>query len=221
MVVNVFILLYYYIIMFNHIPVTIPELKTAHSDGKHFYVLNGRIYPSITTILHSFPNPGIEYWKANTPNWETIQNESLSVGTELHRIIESYLSNKITESDNGLFQSLQSELDKIDNIQALEKRLYEPDLFIAGTVDCIAQYNGKPYIIDFKNSRKPKKPYMIKKSGYYEQVTAYSKMWEYCTGQRIDNGMILIANWDETISKYEIHIPDYEENLMAILENYN
>ena len=207
--------------MFTHIDVATPKLNTAHSDGQHFYSLDGRIYPSITTILHSFPNPGIEYWKANTPNWQDIQNESLAVGTELHHIIESYLDNKITESNNGLFEAIQPELDKIDNIQALESRLYEPDLFIAGTVDCIAEYCGKNYIIDFKNSRKPKKPYMVKRSGYYEQLTAYSKMWEYCTGQVIDNGMVLIANWDGSVSKFEIHIPDYEENLLAILENYN
>ena len=207
--------------MFTHINVNTPNLKTAHSDGKHFYSINERIYPSITTILHSFPNPGIEYWKANTPNWESIQNESMYVGTELHLLIENYLGNKITSSHNELFQAIQPELDKIDNIQASEVRLYEPDLFIAGTVDCIAEYEGVPYIIDFKNSRKPKKPYMVKRSGYYEQLTAYSKMWKYCTGQTIDNGMILIANWDGSVSHFKIHIPDYEENLLMILENYN
>ncbi len=103
--------------MFNHIPVTTPIIESAHTENGHFYSINDRKYPSITTILHSFPNPGIEIWKRRTPNWKDIQNESLRVGTELHLLIENYLGNKITTSDNKLFQTIQPELNKIDNIQ--------------------------------------------------------------------------------------------------------
>ena len=212
--------------MFNHIPISTPLIETAHVKDGHFYSIDGEKYPSITTILHSFPNDGIEIWKRKTPNWKDIQEESFKVGTELHSMIEYYLKNDyIPLGDNahfvaGLFQNLRPELDKINNIQAQETRLYHKDLKIAGQVDCIAEYDGEKCIIDFKNSRKPKKEWMIKKSGYYEQLTAYSKMWEYCTNQKIDTGIILIANWDGTTSTHKIHIPDYEDNLMNILEQY-
>ena len=141
-------------------------------------------------------------------------------------MIEYYLKNDyIPLGDNfpfisDLFNNLRPELDKINNIQAQETRLYHKDLKVAGQVDCIAEYNGEKCIIDFKNSRKPKKEWMVKKSGYYEQLTAYSKMWEYCTGQKIDTGIILIANWDGTTSTHKIHIPDYEDKLLNILEAY-
>jgi genome maintenance exonuclease 1 len=212
---------------FNHIPIKTPIMETAHEDNKHYYTIDGLKLPSITTILHSFPNKNIDIWKIRTPNWEEIQKESFEVGNILHKTIEWYLKNESTNIEhnskidiNSLFENLKPELDKIDNIMAQETRLYHKDLKVAGTVDCIAEFEGERCIIDFKNSRKPKKEWMIKKSGYYEQLTAYSKMWEYCTNQKIDTGIILIANWDGTTSTHKIHIPDYEDNLMSILEMY-
>ena len=204
--------------MFNHIPVTTPIIESAHTENGHFYSINDRKYPSITTILHSFPNPGIEIWKRRTPNWKDIQNESLRVGTELHLLIENYLGNKITTSDNKLFQTIQPELNKIDNIQCQETYLYEPNLKVAGAVDCIAEYEGEKCIIDFKNSRKPKQEKWI--IDYKLQVTAYSKMFEYCTKQKIDLGLILISNWDNTTSVFKVNIPDYEDQLLDTLEQY-
>ena len=78
---------------FNHIPVKTPVIETAHTESGHYYSIDNNTYPSITTILHSFPNKGIEIWKSRTPNWRDIQNESLSVGTALHSFIENYLNN--------------------------------------------------------------------------------------------------------------------------------
>ena len=209
--------------MFNHIPISTPILETAHYDNKHFYSIDGEKFPSITTILHSFENKGIEVWKRKTPNWKDIQEESFKVGTELHSMIEAYLKNKeynknITDMGTTLFYNLIPELLKINNIQAQETRLYHKDLKVAGQVDCIAEYDGEKCVIDFKNSRKPKKEQWI--SDYKIQVTAYSKMWEYCTNQKIDLGVILIANWDGTTSTFKVDIPKYEDNLLDVLEAY-
>ena len=117
-----------------------------------------------------------------------------------------------------LFNNLRPELDKINNIQAQETRLYHKDLKVAGTCDCIAEYNGEKCIIDFKNSRKLKKEQWI--NDYKLQITAYSKMWGYCTGQKIDLGVILIANWDGTTSVFKVDIPKYEDKLLDVLEAY-
>lgn len=209
---------------FKHIKTKLPKVKQAHTDEGHFYKAFNKTYPSITTILHSFPNEGIEQWKKRTPNWEDIQNESFEVGTNFHKNIELFLKNRINlfveNKVYDLFTQLLPELMKIDNIRAQERRLYHGQLGIAGQVDCIAEFEGELSVIDFKNSRKPKKEWMVKKSGYYEQVTAYAKMWEYCTGQKIDTGVILISNWDGTTSTHKINIPDYEDNLKYILERY-
>lgn len=210
---------------FNHIPIKTPIMETAHEDNRHFYLTpEGEKLPSITTILHSFPNPGIDIWKSKTPNWKEIQEESFDVGTKLHSYIESYLKNEIPEEEIEydrsieLFQSLKPELDKINSIQCLETHLFEPNLKIAGCTDCIAEFEGEKCIIDFKQSRKPKKESYIK--DYKLQVTAYSKMFEYCTGQKIDLGVILIANWDGSTNVFKVNIPDYEEKLNDVLRRY-
>ena len=206
--------------MFTHIPIILPEIKTAHYDNKHFYEINGDKFPSITTILHSFENKGIEIWKARTPNWKDITDESMKIGTWLHKIIEKYLKNEKLMDDDSLylFDNLKPELDKINQIQAQETRLYHKDLKIAGQVDCIAEYDGEKCIIDFKNSRKPKREQWI--NDYKVQVTAYSKMFEYCTNQKIDLGIILIANWDGSTSVFKVDIPKYEDKLLDVLEAY-
>lgn len=197
-------------------------METAHENNKHFYEINGIKYPSITTILHSFENKNIDIWKARTPNWKEIQEESFRVGTELHRLIECYLKDSLLwnpETFEGkLFENLKPELDKIDNIQALETYLYEPNLKIAGCTDCIAEFEGEKCIIDFKQSRRKKQEKWI--NDYKLQVTGYSKMFEYCTKQKIDLGVILIANWDGSNNVFKVNIPDYEEDLMNILEKY-
>ena len=210
---------------FNHIPIQTPIMETAHKDNLHFYISpDGKKYPSITSILHSFPNPGIEIWKSKTPNWKEIQQESFDVGTELHNMIECYLKNDYVPLNNeksiNLFHNIYPELNKIDNIRCQERYLYEPNLRVAGTVDCIAEYDGVLSVIDFKNSRKPKKDWMIKKSGYLEQVTFYALAFKFCTGIEVKQGVILSANWDGSVGIKKFNIEDYIENLENIIEQY-
>ena len=211
--------------MFNHIPISTPIMETAYEDNLHFYKINGVKYPSITTILHSFPNEGINQWKLRTPNWKEIQDESFKVGTALHEKIESYLKNKDHDKDMELlpmklFYNLKPELDKIDNIRCQERYLYEPNLRVAGAVDCIAEYEDELCVIDFKNSRKEKKNWMVKKSGYYLQLNAYARMFKHCTNIEIENGIIMIADWQGGVNIHKIKIKDYDEDLDVLIEQY-
>ena len=64
-------------------------------------------------------------------------------------------------------------------------------LRVAGTTDCIADYNGQLSIIDFKTSRRPKKEEWI--DDYYMQTFAYKLMFEEMTGIEIKQIVILVA----------------------------
>jgi hypothetical protein len=67
--------------------------------------------------------------------------------------------------------------DDVNNIKCSEGSLFSHKLKIAGSVDLIADYKGKPSIIDFKTSGKPKRKEWI--SGYFLQTALYSYMyWE-------------------------------------------
>jgi ATP-dependent exoDNAse (exonuclease V) beta subunit len=120
-----------------------------------------------------------------------------SRGTKFHSIIENYLNNESLDLDDtnsnlkALFLLLQPELDKINNIVALETPLWSKILGLAGRTDCIAEYDGKLSIIDFKASTKEKRKQDIE--NYFTQATAYALMYQERTGIVIDNFAILIA----------------------------
>ena len=83
-------------------------------------------------------------------------------GTAVHHMCEDYLNNDFDEEKHKkkflaycLFKQLAKEtLDNVDNIHAQECGLYSDKYKVAGRVDCIAEYNGKLSIIDFKTSLK-------------------------------------------------------------------
>ena len=75
-------------------------------------------------------------------------------GKATHLLVEEYLKGQ-TPSERGvlplgLFKLLRPYIDQIDNIHLLETIMYSPKLTIVGQVDCIAEYNGKLSVIDFK-----------------------------------------------------------------------
>ena len=82
-------------------------------------------------------------------------------------------------------------LDRIDNISYIETMLYSTNIGLAGQVDCIAEFDGVPSIIDFKTSSKMKKEEWIE--DYFLQCTAYSLMYEELIGQPINDIVIIMA----------------------------
>jgi len=175
-----------------------PEIKII--DGKRFYVTpDGNSYPSITTVLSLQEKPGIDKWKEKVGEKEAkrISKESMRIGTAVHQMAEFYLSNYIIKLKNedkkivDTFNRLRFLLGNINNIVGVEIPLYSDLLRVAGTADCVAEYNGVPSIIDFKTSRKPKKEEWI--DDYYMQTFAYKLMFEEMTGIEIQQIVILVA----------------------------
>ena len=185
----------------------IPEIKVI--DGKRFYVTpDGNSYPSITTILSQQENLGIEAWKAKVGEKEAkrISKESMRIGTAVHQMAEFYLSNYIIKLKNeekkivDTFNRLRFLLGNINNIVGVEIPLFSDLLRVAGTTDCIAEYNGVLSVIDFKTSRKPKKEEWI--DDYYMQTFAYKLMFEEMTGIEIQQIVILVA----CVEQFEVQV---------------
>ena len=174
--------------------------KRIEKDGNRYYVTpDGNSYPSITTILAQQENLGLEAWKERVGEKEAkrISQESAHIGTSVHQMAEFYLSNyiiKLKDEDKKIvdtFNRLRFLLGNINNIVGLEIPLFSDLLRVAGTTDCIAEYNGKLSVIDFKTSRKPKKEEWI--DDYYMQTFAYKLMFEEMTGIEIQQIVILVA----------------------------
>ena len=179
-----------------------PEIKII--DGKRFYVTpDGNAYPSITSILSLQDKPGLKKWREDVGEKEAkrISQESMRIGTAVHQMCEFYLNNLVVKLDKSekvirdTFNRMRFLLGNIDNIVGTEITLYSDLLRVAGTADCIAEYNGIPSVIDFKTSRKPKKEEWI--DDYYMQTFAYKLMFEEMTGIEIKQVVILIACVDQ------------------------
>ena len=118
--------------------------------------------------------------------------------------MESYLSNQernsflnedVMPDMKQAFHQFVPILDRIDNVHYLETMLYSETLGLAGQVDCIAEFDGVPSVIDFKTSLKLKKEEWI--LSYFEQCTCYSLMYEEMTGIKAKQIVVLISVDDE------------------------
>ena len=113
----------------------------------------------------------------------------------MHTLTEYYLKNNnlpdVPPISEFLFKIAKSKLNLINSIYTLEGSLYSKQLGIAGTVDCIAEYNGELSIIDFKTSKKPKPREWVEH--YFVQAMAYGCMFYELTGISIKKLVIIMA----------------------------
>ena len=183
------------------------ELKREEYNGKRYYISpNGKRLPSVTTFLSHFKGDSIQKWRKKVGEDEAnkISARASRRGTKFHSLMESYLSNQ--ERDSFLNEDVMPDmkqafhqfvpiLDRIDNVHYLETMLYSETLGLAGQVDCIAEFDGVPSVIDFKTSLKLKKEEWI--LSYFEQCTCYSLMYEEMTGIKAKQIVVLISVDDE------------------------
>jgi hypothetical protein len=208
--------------IFKHNPINLQvELKEVQQNNKRFYQTPEGIFPSVTTVVGFEKQQFFAEWRKKNPD------ESKRVtgrGTEFHSLIEKYLKNETIDYDNlnsnikFLFSQLKPELDKLDNIIALETPLWSKILGLAGRTDCIAEYDGKLSIIDFKASSKEKREKDI--DNYFMQATAYALMFQERTGMIIDNFAILISCEDGMKQVFDGNPMKYVKDLKKTIVKY-
>jgi ATP-dependent exoDNAse (exonuclease V) beta subunit len=187
---------------FNHVEApTLTELiAETTGSGRVYNTPEGNRYPSVTTILSELSKAGIAAWRKRVGAEEAnrISTQASTRGTKIHQICEDYLNNKPDYLDGQMpanvftFKQIQPILDQyVDNIQYLEAPLYSDFLKTAGRVDCIAEFDGKLSIIDFKTSRKPKKKEWI--SNYFMQASCYAVMYEERTEIPVSRTVVIVA----------------------------
>ena len=187
--------------MFKHIDVTLPELERETIDGVRYYKVPTEEellkLVSITSITSHFNREIFINWrkKVGEEEAEKITKAATSRGTDMHSLVENYLDNKdlpsVAPMADFLFKIAKTNLNRINNIYALEGSLYSKQLGIAGTVDCIAEYDGELAIIDFKTSKKPKPREWIEH--YFVQCMAYGCMLYELTGISVKKLVIIMS----------------------------
>ena len=171
--------------------------RDTKPDGTRLYKTpSGKSYPSVTTVTGLHTAKGIAEWRKRVGNEEAnrISGKASARGTRIHQHCEDYLRGNIFEADMfdlEMFNSIKPLLDQVDNIHCLETPLWSDHLQVAGTVDCIAEFQGKLSVIDFKTSSKPKDRDDI--HNYFMQCAAYSVAFEERTGIPIGRLVIIMA----------------------------
>lgn len=196
------------------------ELQQAERIDGFYQTPDGR-FPSVTTVVGWKKNQFFAEWRKNNPK-EAIRTRNR--GTKLHSLIENYVKNNPEFSKNqdlytmDLFGQIQTEIDKIDNVRAVEGFLWSKPLRLAGRVDCVAEYDGILSIIDFKGSTKPKRKDDI--HNYFLQATAYAEMWNERVGEKIDQIVILISCDDGTVQVFKEPTKFYKKDLAVAIKEW-
>lgn len=180
----------------NHLSFSRPE-RIDTDSGRFYKTPEGKLYPSITTVLGSVEKDGIKRWKERVgeKQAEEIKNRAAARGTRLHTYVENYLKGEPNVSPDiftvSAFMDIQSVIDEIDEVYGIEMGLYSDYLRCAGTTDIAAMWRGKRTILDIKTSTKPKEEAWI--TSYFQQTSAYCVMLEERTGVSFPQIGIIMA----------------------------
>ncbi len=187
--------------MFNHVDLDLPQLERETIDGVRYYQTpeGNQKLVSITSVISYINRQIFIDWrkKVGAEEADKITRKATSRGTDFHTLTENHLDNKefktgsVQPLSEFMFLLAKEELSRIDNIHALETSLYSLELGIAGTVDCIAEYDGELAVIDFKTSKKPKPREWI--DHYFVQCAAYACMLYEMTGIMVKKFIIIMS----------------------------
>ena len=213
---------------FNHVGSELQDLRTENIEGKRHYVTpDGNKYISITTLLSNLSKAGIQKWRARVGEVEAnkISTKASRQGTRVHSICEGYIKNQDGFLDGRMpnevemFQSINSLLDKIDNIHCVEGALYSDELKLAGRTDLIAEFDDELAVIDYKTSRKIKTWDMC--HAYFMQGAFYAHAYEERTGISINNIVIIMAVENEKPLLFRETKDRWMEPLKSVIYKYS
>tara|TARA_B100000405_G_C16667897_1_gene404662 strand:- start:554 stop:1195 length:642 start_codon:yes stop_codon:yes gene_type:complete len=207
---------------------SLEDICARNVGGKRVYEVGDQRYPSISTICSFRNRKSIAEWRARVGAEEAnkISKRATTAGTTVHSMIEDYLNNELDlEKYDGkhlakiLFTQAKPMLARINNIHFQEAPLYSHEFAIAGRVDCIAEFDGKLSIIDFKTSSKEKKEEWIE--GYLVQETGYAKMYEERSGIKVEQIVTLITCQTGDTQVFIKNPDDYVPLLRDYIQEYN
>ena len=198
--------------------------KGKNIDGFRFYDVDGKNFPSVTTVLGIKKKKELQKWRdsigENVANWE--MGRAARRGKSTHKLVEQYLKGETPSERSvlplGMFRLMKPYLDQVNNIHMIEQIMYSKKLTVAGQVDCIAEYNGKLSVIDFKTANKERQESWI--GNYFEQTTAYAVMYEELFGTPIEQIVILIAGEDGSMVPYIKDKKEYLPQLQQSIKDF-
>jgi genome maintenance exonuclease 1 len=191
----------------------------------------GRVYvddvgnkiPSVTTILSKTKDmTHLIAWKKRIgeDKAKQITEESAGLGTTMHAHLEAYVLGEPRPGGNN-YGRLMAErmadtviaegLIDVDEVWGVESHLYYENLW-AGTTDLVGMYMGRPAIMDFKTTIRPKKREWVE--DYRLQLAAYAMAHNNIHGTNIDTTVVFMVSRECEFQKFVWSGHEFEESTM-------
>jgi genome maintenance exonuclease 1 len=205
----------------------IAQIDQINSDtGRLYETPTGRRYPSATTILGIESEADIQAWRDKVGHAEAdkISRKAANRGTKIHEACENYMQGLVhpwgmfDANPKEMFGYLKPVLEDIDEIHAMETRLYSDTLQAAGTVDLIARYKGKMTILDWKTSGRVKSRDDI--HSYFKQCAFYAQAFWERTGIVIPDITIAMAVDDFGLLLFEEKVREWVPEFIKTREKF-
>lgn len=203
--------------------------------GRHYQTPSG-LFPSVTTVLGATKS---EKEREHLQKWQhkmdrihglgggNIQQQAArDRGNAIHEAIAVTIfglynaETLITPELAPYWESVKPIVKAIKNPGYCEHAVYHGGLKYAGTLDLIADWQGKTTIIDWKTSQRTKKLAWI--NDYILQITAYAKAYEWMHGVPIEQSLIVIAT-PEKAQLFQFDTAEIEQHFeqwKTRLDNY-
>lgn len=202
-------------------PYPYQEFKRKSVNGKRLYENPyGEPVPSVTTILDKTKprekREALANWKKRVGEEQAqkIVTEAADNGTRMHAILEYWTKNEEYTGETTPLSRMMADVVKqniendIDEIWGSEVNLCYPGLY-AGTTDLVGVYKGKPTIMDFKQTNKPKKREWI--DDYFMQGAAYGLAHNEMFDTKIENIAIFMCSKECQWQLFEVGADEFQE----------
>ena len=202
--------------------------RFSDTTGRKYLVDNVKV-PSVTAILSATKDMRqLNNWRRRVGEKEAdrIMNQASTIGTEMHQVLEYYLSGGgyYNDMEEGAKPRMMAKtiLDniKIDEVWGNEISLEYQNKF-AGTCDMTAVVYGKPSIVDWKQANRPKKEEWV--DDYKHQLGAYYLAHTANYGP-IEQGVVSICTRDLKYQEFrlsEADLKEYADKFLHRLELFN
>ena len=202
-------------------PYPYQEFKRKTVNGKRLYENPyGDPVPSVTTILDKTKprekREALNRWKKRVgeANAQRIVAEASDNGSRMHAILEYWVKNETYTGETTILSETMADIikqnvqDDIDEVWGSEVNLCYPQLY-AGTTDLVGVYKGKPTIMDFKQTNKPKKREWI--DDYFMQGAAYALAHNELYETKIEKIAIFMCSREGQFQLFEVDEKEFTD----------
>lgn len=175
----------------------IPEFEElVFDEEKHLYRLNGRIIPSVTTLMK--PLSQSYYYGID----EDVLNKAAYRGTSVHNAIENFIRfgvDDISQEYKGYFDAFKKWYAHWNpEVLATESRVYHKFLMYAGTTDLACIIQNKTVCIDFKTSATINKALTgVQLEGYSQAYTSHGIVFDQKAIVHLKNDGTYAMEWHD------------------------